>query len=442
MAPHPDGKRNHARPGKEGNLPTSGQYTVTFHTAGGGSAPEPQTLAAGETAVEPGLTAEPELAAEGLYRHVISWYTDAACTAVWDFTAPVTQNLDLYGNGTVSPVNLDNQSGAHTLAKALGYIAEQSLSAAASYTIVLDGNYPMPGIIRTTVDEPSAVANVKNPNAVITLAGKGPVEISPSTSGALFYIAAGELILDKNITLKGGYGGMALVSVDGSSASLLMKTGAKITGNSSSHFSGGVFVRGGSFTMSGGEISGNDDHGVYVYRGSFTMKAGEISGNDGSGVYAGGGSFTMSGGKISANNESGVYAGSGFTMSGGEISGNYGGKISGMYIGNGGGVTVLGGGSFEMSGGEIRGNTASDSGGGVYCFYGSFSKTGGVVYGSNADTSLKNTAGSDDTNGHAVYYEGNEGKYYHDTTLNAGDDISTVALPASGTGNNWTKKQP
>jgi hypothetical protein len=96
-----------------------------------------------------------------------------------------------------------------------------------------------------------------------------------------------------------------------------------------------------------------------------------------------------------------------------------------------------------MSGGVISGNSASNYGGGVYVngssTSGSFSKTGGgVIYGSNADASLKNNAW-DNTYGHGVYYSSGNG-YYRDTTLNAGDNISTAALPGSGTGDNWTKK--
>jgi hypothetical protein len=165
-----------------------------------------------------------------------------------------------------------------------------------------------------------------------------------------------------------------------------MSGGAKISGNTG----GGVDVSSGSFTMSGGEISGNTGGlggGVYVSSGSFTMSGGEISGNtdssSGGGVYvSGGGSFTMSGGEISGNTAS-----------------------SGL---SGGGVFVWGG-SFEMSGGEISGNTSS-SGGGVYVNEGTFTKTalGGVVYGSDAPEGLRNNAGG---NGDAVYnYNGGKSR--------------------------------
>jgi hypothetical protein len=180
--------------------------------------------------------------------------------------------------------------------------------------------------------------------------------------------------------------------------------------------------------MESGEISGNftkgtsfdGGGGVYVCRGSFVMEAGKISGNatygDGGGVY--------------------VFAEkSSFEMSGGEITGN-------SANGDGGGVEVRG--SFAMKGGEISGNSAHRGGGVEIANYminnvlnvASFSKTGGVIYGSSADDSLKNTAGSGDTWGHAVLYNngdtGGDHHYYRDTTLNAGDNISTDDLT-----NNW-----
>jgi hypothetical protein len=88
-----------------------------------------------------------------------------------------------------------------------------------------------------------------------------------------------------------------------------------------------------------------------------------------------------------------------------------------------------------MEGGTISGNTGVLGGGvGVW---GRFSKTGGTIYGSDASpTSLKNTATSGNTNGHAVHYEdsGGSNQYYRNDTLDAGEDISTGDLSV-----NWTK---
>ncbi|MCL2080138.1 MAG: hypothetical protein FWH17_09955 [Oscillospiraceae bacterium] len=159
---------------------------------------------------------------------------------------------------------------------------------------------------------------------------------------------------------------------------------------------GGVYLSNSStFTMEGGEISGNtaqgDGGGVYLRNSStFTMEGGEISGNtaqggSGGGVYAATSSntFSMSGGEISGNMAQGYGGGvfisnsSTFTMEGGEISGN---KAKGY----GGGVYVGGPiGTFSMSGGEISGNTAN-RGGGVYVT-GSFTIEGGEISGNTAE---------------------------------------------------------
>jgi hypothetical protein len=180
-----------------------------------------------------------------------------------------------------------------------------------------------------------------------------------------------------------------------------MKAGATITGNTSG---GGVRVSsGGSFTMEGGEISGNTggSGGVIVQNnGSFIMKAGaKISGN-------------------SATND-------------------------------GGGVAVRGGSNFIMEGGEISGNTANYGGGGVGVFYeDSFSKTGGVIYGDNDGdpdngNTTDNTAKYGNSNGHAVSYFVDGYKYYRDATLETGDNISTGDTLPPYTGSTvgyWTKK--
>ena len=93
---------------------------------------------------------------------------------------------------------------------------------------------------------------------------------------------------------------------------------------------------------------GKVGRGIYV-NSSFTMYGGEISGNTidasasvyGGGVYVDYGSFTMHGGSITNN------------------------KIS-ETMGNGGGVFVSDHGSFTMDGGSITDNMAPNSGGGVY----------------------------------------------------------------------------
>jgi hypothetical protein len=341
-------------------------------------------------------------------------------------------------------------------------------------------------------------------NLTVILVGTGTV--SPDTTNGSIVRLQGSspaetqtLIMEGPVTLKGKSDNNASVVSVGSDAALDMRNG-KITGNNGNNLSGvGVRVEaGGSFDMSGGEISGNtsgsgngNGGGVYVSGAgsSFTMTGGLISGNrpgpygSGGGVYVGAGSsFTMTGGVISNNTAGsfpggrggGVYvggAGSSFDMSGGNI-------INNGSFGNGGGGVAVGGGVFTMTGGEISGNTGGNTtGGGVLVYQGSFDMTGGVISGNDAaygggvfvsdgstfskwgggiiygdnDNNKNNgnpadntaTFLSGDTNGHAVYYTKDSSAYYCNDMLDTGDDIRTTDTLPTGSGQsegNWTKE--
>jgi hypothetical protein len=162
--------------------------------------------------------------------------------------------------------------------------------------------------------------------------------------------------------------------------------------------------------MEGGEISKNQNRGVYVLKaGKFTMTDGEISGNQSSNQWGGGvcieGTFIMEGGQISENLA--IQAGRGggvcieeeasFTLKGGKIINNkaegYNNRSGGVGNGGGGGVVVNGCLSgkteFIMEGGEISGNTAERYGGGILLITnqdekGTFTMTGGTISGNTA----------------------------------------------------------
>lgn len=117
------------------------------------------------------------------------------------------------------------------------------------------------------------------------------------------------LILDNNITLQGHNGNNgSIIYISG--GTFKMNAGSTITGNiRSSGYGGGVFLDTGTFTMSGGTISGNtvkSGGGVFVNRGTFTMSGGTISGNiaseHGGGVYLASGTFVKNGGTITGYN--------------------------------------------------------------------------------------------------------------------------------------------
>jgi len=195
----------------------------------------------------------------------------------------------------------------------------------------------------------------------------------------------------------------------------------------------GVHVISGSFTMNGGDISGNTGTfggGVFVDAGySFTMNGGTINNNTarkGGGVYVDG-AFTMTSGRY----VDGTFIKTNATISGNKSNGNGYGDGEGC----GAGVFVWAG-SFEMKGGTIEKNTASNVGGGVYIFGtkgGTFNKTGSsIINGSSGDD--PNKANANGNFGHAVCLFLNGFDYYCNTTLN-GQNISTSSL-----GSPWTKR--
>ena len=127
-------------------------------------------------------------------------------------------------------------------------------------------------------------------------------------------------------------------------------TGGVITGGKNNNsYGGGVFVGiNGTFTLSGGSITGNETEssggGLYVGSdGTFNLESGSITGNTASRQ---GGGVCVTG------------ANSAFTMTGGSITGN--------NANNGGGVFVGSNSTFNLESGSITHNTATNNGGGVY----------------------------------------------------------------------------
>ncbi|MDR0375733.1 MAG: hypothetical protein LBH85_08435 [Treponema sp.] len=193
------------------------------------------------------------------------------------------------------------------------------------YTITLAGSFMASPVVFTTSN---------GAKIIVLTVDETPHTVWNNGDSALFTVPTGiTLTLEGNLTIDGNGKEAPLVQVN-SGGTLEMKTGSTLKGSKD----GGVWVDG-SFTMSGGTISGN------------------IAKNDGGGVY--------------------VSVGGLFTMSGGSIIGN-------TSVRWGGGVYVNSGGSFKMSDGTISGNTAKSDGGGVYVHGGSFVKNGGTIDADNS----------------------------------------------------------
>lgn len=158
-----------------------------------------------------------------------------------------------------------------------------------------------------------------------------------------------------------------------------------------------------SFTMYGGEISGNhggDGAGIETQNGTVTMYGGTISDNhvDAASYYGGGGVCAHSGGR--------------FTMYGGTISNNE------STIDGGGGVTVWGGGLVTIAGGTISGNKTTEDGGGIY--------TNGTLTISGNSVIENNEAG----NGGGVFYYGT----YSSMTISGSAKIADNTATGNGGG--------
>ena len=218
------------------------------------------------------------------------------------------------------------------------------------------------------------------------------------------FIMSGNAVISENTATNGNGGGVYM-----NSAPEVTMNGGSITGNTAANNGGGVYAFSGTFTMNDGTIAGNKatakngggvyangstvftvkdgtiggstaadanaakyGGGVYVKNGTFTMSGGKITGNsatkDGGGVRLDKGTLNMSGSAVISRNTTDTYGGGvdvnngSFTMSGGSITGNNAAGDSPNWSG-GGGVFVYDGGSFTMSGGSITGNNAIRGGG-------------------------------------------------------------------------------
>jgi len=348
---------------------------------------------------------------------------------------------------------------------------ENGMTAATGYTV------PNGKHIKLTVESGNLIITASAGDfhlfSVTNTVSASSLTLGPTSGGGTLKLNGGNEAAQPNRN------GVYVYYASNNGSSFTMNNGVTITGfkSSSIYGGGGVYLNNGTFTMEGGEISGNTatttGGGVYSNY-SFTMKGGKISGNtatttgggvymtssassfsmmnsceisdntatgNGGGVYLNGGTFTMdNSGKISGNKAvsgGGVFVNSGtFDMSGGTIGGTATDKNSATS--SGGGVYINGG-TFTMSGtSKISGNTTTASGGGVYvAASGTFDMSGGTIGGTATD---KNSATS---SGGGVYVA--SGKFtMRGTAKISGNTANTfgggvyVAGTSTGTNDNFT----
>jgi len=294
-------------------------------------------------------------------------------------------------------------------------------------------------------------------NSVFVMTGINGSEISDNTAnanGGGVYMEDSSVFTMQNGDIKDNHAGSHGGGVYNKGGAFAMHDGT-ISGHIINSYGGGVYNEGcsmwdsvtgntyyiGSFTMSGGTISGNKavyGGGVYNYQATFAMGNNAVIFDNTALQYGGGvlntgyydsgsstwyGIFTMSGKAAVTGNTAGYinnYGGAGggihngalFEMYNGTISSNtlltfnYGGGGGGVYSGyssifnmyagmisdntavdfrNGGGGMSLSGCDFNMSGGSITGNRTPDgNGGGIHNSGGSFNMTGGSITGNHA----------------------------------------------------------
>lgn len=253
----------------------------------------------------------------------------------------------------------------------------------------------------------------------------GTSEITYDANNTAYVYLAGEVTRDVTLDIEAGY--TLYLCLDGHSMTSSATDKEVIYARNGANFILCDCTGGGKITHSP-NVTGR---GVRVSQGgsnkaSFTMYGGEISGNhhggNGAGIETQNGTVTMYGGTISDNHVvaasnyggGGVCAHSGgrFTMYGGTISNNE------STINGGGGVTVWGGGLVTIAGGTISGNKATEDGGGIY--------TNGTLTISGNSVIENNEA----ENGGGVFYHGT----YSSMTISGSAKIAGNTATGNGGG--------
>ena len=230
----------------------------------------------------------------------------------------------------------------------------------------------------------SGQINIKAGNVTLCMCGHDLTSASQTiviSSGSLTLVNCKET--GGNISHTGTYRAIAISG----GAVVTMKDNIHLTETTTGQEA--VFIDVGTFNMEGGSITNNTGSAagavrVYSAGSAFNMSGGEISKNtatgNGGGVYVKSGTFTMTGGTISGNNAAsggGVYVDGGtFNMEGGEISGN--------TATSGGAGVYVNSGTFNMSGETAR--IAGDNAQLVYVAYsGSLNMTNGTITGKGSN---------------------------------------------------------
>ena len=204
-------------------------------------------------------------------------------------------NRSGYLSDITNPITGPLTAAGATLVERFNWVRTQA-GAAERIVVEMDGNASLNSA-------QASLVGASNLTVILRGTGSVPRELSLAGTGSLFTISNNVTFVLDNVILRGVDGNSGpLVRVD-AGGTLEMLAGSSVTGNvndsdSTANRGGGVRVsNGGTFTMFGGEISGNvaagdwnEGSGVFVaFGGTFNMRGGAIFGNGL--TWAGGGVF-------------------------------------------------------------------------------------------------------------------------------------------------------
>jgi hypothetical protein len=290
----------------------------------------------------------------------------------------------------------------------------------------------------------------------------------------------GDLTIDGDLTLKGGYAGVG-GGIE-NTGTLILDGNVTIRDNTAQWNGGGIYNDGGKVTLNGGTISGNTaDEGGGIhnddwYDGVVELKGGTVTGNSahsyGGGIYNYSGWLTIDAGSAITHNTAGKEGGGVFhdyagsdnatkmivrngsirnnqATEGGGISVPYGAvelandaEISGNVAEDGGGISVGHYGTLTLSPGSTVSENEASNGGGIYNYEGTVTLNGGDITGNDASSSGGGIYNESD--GHVTVNGGsianNEaqrhgGGVYNagwSLTLNGGQIVENIALANGG----------
>jgi len=268
--------------GEEGPEGPTNTFVVTFDFDNGTTVT--QTVLGGGWAVQPptpkGAAFIPETA--GLYAGAPPAYTFAGWQnngEAFNFTTPVAANITLtahWAEPDVTPI---------------GAVTANDLDAAVVHINVTPGEYTL--LIDDNINAGAQTLNVANVKlTIIGIGGERTIQYTGADNARFFDINNSvSLTLGNNITLRGRENGSSVGFMRVLNGNLIMLVGSKITGDNTSSVNGGIVTISGvnsSFTMQGGEITGNHNRdgssassgGVRVgSSATFTITGGSITGN-------------------------------------------------------------------------------------------------------------------------------------------------------------------